>query len=310
MVGFAVTALGLALSGVGGCSSSQPKDGAAACGAGDTRTCVGPGACKGGQQCSQDGSWGDCLCENGNGTAGGTTGGNGAGGSGTSGSDTGGSAISSAGSAGCHVNPVVIVSSVHSNFEGAEPLKVLGLGVANGGNLSGSWMADSDGTGTISMTVEPDPDEPAKRDLHFVGSSHTKWGGDVAVSFIDAITPINVDLTGLRLQLNLKGSVSGGSVQAKFQNYDSFVPGCGCDSSPTATPDTGCYGGFIAPLQAGTPPISYSNVIDSPTFMPTPFGYHKSQRLDSTQIINFAIVVQNTGASVSWDLWISDIVIS
>ena len=49
---------------LGGCSNSKGA-GATACIAGSTRECVGPGACRGGQMCRDDGSgWSGCDCGN------------------------------------------------------------------------------------------------------------------------------------------------------------------------------------------------------------------------------------------------------
>lgn len=49
---------------VAGCGGSESSDDLArTCEPGATRTCVGPGACDGGQRCSADGRiWGDCDC--------------------------------------------------------------------------------------------------------------------------------------------------------------------------------------------------------------------------------------------------------
>ncbi len=68
-------------------SGGDKKD----CAPNDTRTCVGPGACNGGQACGADGTWGACDCT---GATGGT---GGAGGAATGGS---GGADGSAGSGG------------------------------------------------------------------------------------------------------------------------------------------------------------------------------------------------------------------
>ena len=54
-----------------GCSSSEVgydpatgghAGGGALCTPGETRTCVGPAACEGGQMCERDGYWGACDC--------------------------------------------------------------------------------------------------------------------------------------------------------------------------------------------------------------------------------------------------------
>ena len=87
-------------SGTGGATGGSgggeaPEAGAGAtedqfCTPGDTRQCVGPGACDGGQQCSADGTvWSECDC--GAGVAGGAgSGGSGSGGAGDSGGSGGG----------------------------------------------------------------------------------------------------------------------------------------------------------------------------------------------------------------------------
>ncbi|GMV17831.1 MAG: hypothetical protein HS104_30350 [Polyangiaceae bacterium] len=64
--------------------------GAGTCAPGDTRVCVGPGACQGGQTCSASGEWDACDCGSGGSGSGGSGGAGGAGGSG--GTGTGGSA--------------------------------------------------------------------------------------------------------------------------------------------------------------------------------------------------------------------------
>ena len=78
------------------CGSSEDS-GADTCNQGDTRKCVGPGACDGGQSCNADGEWSDCLC--GGGGAGGG-GGSGAGGGGNAGQGGGGGSGASGGSGG------------------------------------------------------------------------------------------------------------------------------------------------------------------------------------------------------------------
>ena len=63
-------ALGIAVQpGCGGRAGSQEEGGQSvggtavtACQAGNTRECVGPGACRGGQQCDESGYWGKCEC--------------------------------------------------------------------------------------------------------------------------------------------------------------------------------------------------------------------------------------------------------
>ena len=93
-----VASLGTSLTLAGGCggdsegggNAGSSTGGAGMCTAGDTRACVGPGACQGGQLCGPDGSWGSCDCgAGGTGGAGGGTGGSG--GASGAGGGTGGS---------------------------------------------------------------------------------------------------------------------------------------------------------------------------------------------------------------------------
>jgi len=105
----------LAQASCGGRAGEQQSDEASSAGAqgsgclaGDTRECVGPGACRGGQQCRIDGLWGSCDC----GTTGGTaqtraTGGASGGVSGTSVRATGGQATGGRGSGGTGVGAAV-----------------------------------------------------------------------------------------------------------------------------------------------------------------------------------------------------------
>lgn len=49
-------------SNMGGAASSGAPTNQGSCSIGDTRTCVGPGACTGGQVCGEDGRWAMCDC--------------------------------------------------------------------------------------------------------------------------------------------------------------------------------------------------------------------------------------------------------
>jgi len=50
-----------------GCASGSSGGFQAPCPSGDTRACVGPGACMGGQTCEPGGVWGTCVCSDGTG---------------------------------------------------------------------------------------------------------------------------------------------------------------------------------------------------------------------------------------------------
>lgn len=86
---FGSTSLGGAASQSGGAPSTGGDAGSqlqSACDPGDTRECVGSGACRGGQICAEDGTWGACDCGSGTGGA------EGGGGTTTGGSQSGGNA--------------------------------------------------------------------------------------------------------------------------------------------------------------------------------------------------------------------------
>ncbi|MEZ4227477.1 MAG: SUMF1/EgtB/PvdO family nonheme iron enzyme [Polyangiaceae bacterium] len=73
-----------------GCSGDESNGGDANCEPGATRTCVGPGACEGGQRCSPDGRlWGVCECAASTGGSGGVPVDGSAGGSGGTGGASG-----------------------------------------------------------------------------------------------------------------------------------------------------------------------------------------------------------------------------
>lgn len=84
-------------SSTGGTTATGATGGSAgttsACSPGETRTCVGPGACQGGQTCEQSGTWSTCDCG-----AGGSGGSGGSGG--TAGSPSGGGGTPTGGSGG------------------------------------------------------------------------------------------------------------------------------------------------------------------------------------------------------------------
>jgi hypothetical protein len=60
-IGFGVLVVAI-LSACGQGTVVSGTGGASACTQGDTRPCVGPGACQGGQMCSANGLWGACEC--------------------------------------------------------------------------------------------------------------------------------------------------------------------------------------------------------------------------------------------------------
>jgi hypothetical protein len=100
---FALSSCGSKTSDTPGPNSGGSAGSGSVCAVGDTRTCVGPGACDGGQVCLPGGSWATCDCGQGGqggepaiGTTAGTSNGGG-GGAGLSAGGTTGSAAMSAG---------------------------------------------------------------------------------------------------------------------------------------------------------------------------------------------------------------------
>ena len=118
-------------------SASAGANGSTECQAGDTRACVGPGACAGGQACDNNGRWTTCDCGSGGtaevGSSGATSGGNG----GTSG--TSGGAGPGGGSGG-----VLGISGVAGISETG------GAGTANTFGGAGGQSAGSGGTDNSS----------------------------------------------------------------------------------------------------------------------------------------------------------------
>ncbi len=102
------------------------------CTPGDTRTCVGPGACNGGQVCGSDGNWGTCDC-----------GGGGSGGS----AGVGGSA---AGASGATVD-----GSADTGIAGTAG--TAGSGGLGGAGMSGSAGSAGGGTGGVAGAAQDDP---------------------------------------------------------------------------------------------------------------------------------------------------------
>ncbi|MBK7583411.1 MAG: IgGFc-binding protein [Myxococcales bacterium] len=89
----------VAMGAAAACGSESGGGGKGGCPQGETRACVGPGACQGGQTCGKDGSWGACDCGGGSGgggagggPSGGAAGSGSAGGAGGSGGGVGGTA--------------------------------------------------------------------------------------------------------------------------------------------------------------------------------------------------------------------------
>lgn len=100
------------------------------CAVGDTRSCVGPGACSGGQACGNDGKWSACDC-------GAPSGGQGSGGG-----------SSAAGSAG--------VTSGGASGQGASG--------AGGAVAGGGGSGDAAGAGGLNAGDEPCPSGPINAD--------------------------------------------------------------------------------------------------------------------------------------------------
>ena len=195
-------------------------------------------------------------------------------------------------------NTAAPVSKFISTFEGDEPLKVL---VAPDG---GSWIKETDGTGTISATVEDDPEQYGHA-LHFTGSNHTGWGGDFAVTFIAPSQAIDAS-SHQGITLFLSGTITNGTLYAKLQNPDSILLGCGCDPSPTAPAEKACYGGYLAEI----PLVPQWREIDVAWvgFQAGPYGFHRANTIDRKNLLNLALVVQSNGLGpTSWDLWFDDV---
>lgn len=96
-------------SGAGGVGGGAGGQAAGVCAPGDTRTCVGPAACAGGQLCAANHAWSACDCgasggQPGTGGAGGTAG---TGNAGYSGTPAGGGAPANPGDDACPTGPMI-----------------------------------------------------------------------------------------------------------------------------------------------------------------------------------------------------------
>lgn len=117
-------------------STTGGSQNAPLCSPGDTRTCVGPGACAGGQECNDDGTdWSTCDCGSGSGGAEPGTGGAAGGGANTGGTSTGGTNSGGSSTGG--------VSTGGVNMGGSN------TGGSGGSNTGGS---STGGTGSSAMT--------------------------------------------------------------------------------------------------------------------------------------------------------------
>lgn len=109
--------------------SSGSAGNSAICSPGDTRTCVGPGACQGGQSCGANGTWSACDCggggaSGGGGTASGGTGGSpSGGGGGQAGTGPGGQA-GAGGSGGSNCVPPTSTQQACDNYSYAKTGKL------------------------------------------------------------------------------------------------------------------------------------------------------------------------------------------
>jgi hypothetical protein len=184
-----------------------------------------------------------------------------------------------------------------SDFEGSTPLTILSL------PHPGSWLTDTDGTGTIGLSVVPGG--VTGNAARLAGSGHTMWGGDMNAYLMNGFA-YPVDASAYQgVRFFLRGLVGNGMVFVKLQNSDSLgMSNCGCDFAST-DPTLACYGGYWVGLEATD---AWREVrLPWSCFVPSPYGYHARDRIDPSEILNLAIGVQLTAAPASWELWIDDV---
>jgi len=136
--------------GTGGKAGSGGKGGTAGstssvCDPGDTRTCVGPGSCDGGQVCRDDGSgWEDCDC----GTSTGGTGGSGnSGGEGGEGATMSSGGSGGTGGSGGDAGSGAVSGTGGTNAGGAGSGGTSGAGATSGAGGAGAGGAGAGGAG-------------------------------------------------------------------------------------------------------------------------------------------------------------------
>lgn len=118
------------------CGTTDPADGA--CAQGETRPCIGPGACSGGQICTTEGIWTDCDC------TGGSTGGE-AGVAGTGGAiaGAGGTTGSAAGTSGAGGAGGTAAMGGESGMGGTAGVGGVDAGLSTDASADGGFSTDA-----------------------------------------------------------------------------------------------------------------------------------------------------------------------
>jgi hypothetical protein len=131
----------------------------------------------------------------------------------------------------------------------------------------GIWARDTDGAGTISLTIES-CGTPGNG-MHFKGAGHNVWGADVAAAIVSQTEPVDVGAyRGI-------GFIARSAVPTSFflllQNPYSQPP-CGKCDELAGVPGNECYSGYIVSLATTTD--------NQPQFVPwqslsqQAWGYH------------------------------------
>jgi hypothetical protein len=121
-----------------GCSSEKDGSSASGCEDGATRECVGPGACRGGQECL-DGEWSACDCVDVS-----------AGGAGAGGTPTGGSAVSAGGA----VDSGGRAAASGGSDAGGSPQAGAGGETSAGGSSRDASVPDDAGSGGMDPKLD------------------------------------------------------------------------------------------------------------------------------------------------------------
>jgi hypothetical protein len=112
---------------------------------------------------------------------------------------------------------------------------------------NGIWARDTDGAGTISLTIES-CGTPGNG-MHFKGAGHNVWGADVAAALISQIQ--SVDVSAYRGISFIVRSAVPTSFILKLQNPYSQPP-CGRCDDIGGVPGNECYSGYIVILTTTT----------------------------------------------------------
>jgi len=163
---------------------------------------------------------------------------------------------------------------------------------------SASWSATFDGSGSLTMNIEPCG--TAGRGLHLTGGGQMVWGAIASAHFISGRQPVDASAyQGITFTIR---SPAATTVIVKLQNLDS-EPECGrCNDMIMGSE---CYAGYIKLVPGSRAPTPVA--LKWTDLQKTPWGYHWPGRtyVDPKQLTTIAFAVDKGLAS--FDICIDDV---